>query len=247
MIRDRRPIGRPAPAVTTLVAAMGARIRKRLPVALALVAAGAFAATAAAGGIATVYSNDFSTAGDGHQLRGVFGKKCNKKVNNGSLEVKVKGGPQVCGYGLPVEGESSQPAHSLQARMKLLRITPRHLRKPAYVGLQVRSGGGTDYELRIFPKGHRYLLKRTPHGSGFPLSGKDGAIKSVNQLNTLRLRAFGHVVKAWVNGSKLGAVSDSSASDVRGRHANLVFANRRHTDKDVLARADDVRLSVPKP
>ena len=247
MIRRRLSIGRPAPAGSTLVAVMGARIRKRLPGALVLAAAGACAAAAAAFGIVSVYTNNFSTADKGHQLSGAQGSHCDKRVKNGSLEVTVKKGPEVCGYQLPVEGESRRPNHDLQARMKVLRLTPKKLRKTAYVGLEVRAGGGSDYELRIFPKGHRYVIKRTPGGSGFPVSGQDGHIKPINTLNTLRLQAFGHVVKAWVNGAKLAAVSDSNPKDVRGRRAELVVSNGRKTNKDVIARADDVRLSVPKP
>ena len=247
MIRSRRPIGHPAAAGTTLVAAMGARIRKRLPAALALAGAGACAAAAVAFGIVSVYTNDFSTAGKGHQLSGAQGSHCDKTVKNGSLKVTVKQGPEVCGYQLPVEGESRQPDHDLQARMKLLSLTPKKLRKNAYVGLEVRAGGGSDYELRIFPKGHRYVIKRTPGGSGFPVSGQDGAIKPIDKLNTLRLQAFGHVVKAWVNGAKIADVADSSPTDVRGRRLELVVSNGKKTDKDVIARADDVRLSVPTP
>lgn len=247
MIRSRPPIGRPARAVTTLVAAMGARIRKRLPAALALVAAGAAVAAAVAFGIVDIYSNDFATAGKGHQLSGAQGSHCDKTVKNGTLQVTVKEGPEECGYQLPVEGESRQPNHDLQARMKLLKSTPKALRKNAFVGLEVRAGGGTDYELRIFPKGHRYVIKRTPGGIGFPVSGQDGAIKPIDKLNTLRLQAFGNVVKAWVNGAKIADVADSSPTDVRGRRAELVFSNGKKTAMDVVARADDVHLAVPTP
>jgi hypothetical protein len=228
---------------------MGARIRKRLPAALGLAAVGACVVAAVAFGITTVYFNDFSTHAKGHQLTGAQGTHCDKTVAKGSLLVTVKQGPEVCGYRLPIEGEARKPNHDLQARMKVLRKTPRKLRRNAYVGLEVRTGGGTDYELRVFPKGHRYVIKRIPKakGSGFPVSGQNNAINPIDKWNTLELQAFGHVVKAWVNGSKLAEVSDSKPTDVRGRRLEVDVSSGRRTDKDVFARIDNVRLSVPTP
>jgi hypothetical protein len=233
------------------MAAMGARFRKRLGISAGLAVAVACATAAVAfGALVTIYSNNFSGASKGHQLAGAQGSHCDKKVRgNGSLEVTVKRGPEECGYRLPVEGEGRQPDHDLQARFKLLKLTPKELRRNAYVGLQVRAGGGSDYELRVFPKGHHYVIKRTPKkGSGsFPVSGKNKAIKPMDKINTIRFQAFGHVIKAWVNGSKLADVNDSKANAVRGRRAELIFGSGKHTDGDVVARVDDVKLSVPKP
>jgi hypothetical protein len=249
MIRGRPPIDRSPPAPTTLRAAMGARIRKRLPAAIVLAAVGSCLAAALAFGIIIVYSNNFSSAGSKHQLSLIEGKHCEKAVAGGSLRVKVRQGPERCGYALPVEGEARQPDQDLQATMKVLRKTAKHSRRHAYVALDVRAGAGSHYELRVFPKGKTFVLKRTPPGPGFPVTGKDHAINPIDELNTLRLQAFGHVVRAWVNGSKLAAVSDSKPKDVGGRRAELVVANAKHrsTPKDVFARVTGVRLSVPKP
>jgi hypothetical protein len=228
---------------------MGARLRKRLAISAGLAAAATCAVAAVAlGALVTIYSNNFSGPAKGHQLAGAQGKHCNKAVkSNGSLEVTIGKSPEFCGYLLPVEGESRQPDQDLQVKFKITKDTAKELRRNAFVGLQVRAGGGSDYELRIFPKGARYLIKRSPKGNGFPVHGTDKAIKPMDKINTVRLQAFGHVAKAWVNGSKLADINDSSPKDVRGRRAEIIFGSGKHRPGSVVARADSLKFSVQKP
>jgi hypothetical protein len=63
----------------------------------------------------------------------------------------------------------------------------------------------------------------------------------------LRLKAVGDKVSAQVNGSKLAAVTDSSASRVRGRKVEVAVGHKRRSGRAVIATLDDLRLQVPKP
>lgn len=233
--------------MATLMNAMGATKSRRLAGAIAFaLTLGAAAIALAASSIVVIYTNDFSTKGRGHQLQGA-GKHCNKRVNHGGLVVTVKSGPTDCAYVLPVEGDSRQPEQDLEARFKLRKLTPSHLRKHTYVGLRVRTQGKQSYELRIFPKTHRFALRRTPDGDNFPVGGNDGAIAPVEKWNTLQLRVFSHKVWAWVNGHKLAEVQDPKPGDLKGRKMRIVVADGKHTDKDSVVRVDDLRVAVPNP
>ena len=111
-------------------------------------------------------------------------------------------------------------------------------------GGQCQSGG-----VELLPVELGRLTRAAPHRG---LAGVVDAVRkavSAVEADTWhdpreRLR---HVVKAWVNGAKIADVADSSPTDVPGRRLELVVSNGRKTDKDVIVRADDVRLSVPTP
>jgi hypothetical protein len=217
-----------------------------LAVALAL---GLFAAAALAG--VTVYNNNFSRKAEAKQLKHTDGKHCDKRWRrkSDSLLVEVKRGPGACGYRPPVAGDRDGPDHDFQAKEKLLRATPKGVRRTAYLAIAVRSGKSSGYELRVFPKKHKYLLRRKPAGGGgdFPKQGKSRAVKGVNKANVLRLRAFGNKVTAKVNGRRLAQVTDSNAGEVGGRKLEVSVGQKRRTRKDVVASVDNLRLQVPNP
>ena len=225
------------------------RLHRRLALALAAVlglGAGAFATIALANVI--VYKNDLSTKADGKQLRHFEGsaKNCARHVRGSSLLVQVTA-RDTCGYRLPLEGDSRQPNHSLHARFKLARATPKALRRSTFVGLAVRYGGGTGYTLRILPQRHQFKLRRLPKGRDFPVAGRDSAIKAVNRWNDLRLQAFGTKIVAIINGKRVANVDDSAATQVTGRKAEVFVGANMASDVGAFGRVDDVRLSVPSP
>ncbi len=215
----------------------------------AALALGLAAAVALAG--VTVYTNNFSRKSEAKQLKHVDGKHCDKRWRKKaeSLLIEVNKGPGACGYRPPVEGDSDGPDHDFQAKMKLLRATPKGIRGSAYLSIAVRSGKSSRYELRIFPKKHKYELRRAPAGggSGFPKQGKSRAIKGANKPNVLRLKAAGNKVTAKVNSRKVAEVTDSNAGQVGGRRLEVFVGNKRSTKKDVVASLDNLKLQVPSP
>lgn len=195
-----------------------------------------------------LYSNNLKTKSDGKQLAHFegSGKDCARHVRGGSLLIQVTG-KDTCGYRLPLEGDKPQPNHSLHVRAKLAKQTPKALRPKSYVGVAVRYGGGTGYTLRILPKRHQFKLRRLPKGKGFPVSGKNHAIKATNKWNDIRLEAFGSHVTAVVNGKKVADVNDSGAADVKGRKVEVFAGANKANQVGAFARVDDVRLTVPSP
>jgi ribosomal protein S8E len=230
---------------------MGPHRRTRTAVALLAAAlALGLGAAVALGGVA-VYKNNFSSKAEAQELRKSRGKHCGKRWRRKAESVRAKRtrGSGACGYRPPVEGDTSGPDHDFWAKTKLLRATPKGIRGGAYLAISVRSGKNSGYELRIFPKKHKYELRRSPSGggAGFPAEGRNRAIKGVNKPNVVRLKAVGDKVTARVNGTKVANVTDSNAGQVGGRKLEVAVGNKRRSRKDVVATFDNLKLAVPNP
>jgi hypothetical protein len=228
---------------------MPRNLRKR-PV-LALLAAALAIGLAAASALAavTVYRNNFSNRTEAKELRHVEGKHCSKRLRKRAkaLRILVERGRGVCGYRPPVQGDGPGPDHRLQVTAKLLRNTPKGVRDGAYVGVEVRVAKGESYELRVFPSRHHFELRRTPTGSGFPVTGNDSAIKGASKPNVVRIEATGNTVIGRVNGTKVGEATDSNASEVAGRKLELAIGHRRKSRKPVAFAVDTLKVQVPNP
>ncbi len=238
--------------MATLHAAfMGLERRIAPALAFAAVAVGAclLAAVAIAG--VTVYQNDFSSRAEAKELEHSDGKHCDKRWRRKSeaVLVQVNRGSGSCAYRPSVVGDQDGPDHDFLVRAKVLKATPKGLRRTSYLGIAVRSGKRSGYQLRVFPKKHQYLLRRVPSGGGggFPKQGNSRAVKGVGKVNVLRLRAFGNTVTAKVNGRRVAQVSDSNAAEVAGRKLEVFAGQKRKTRKDTVASLDNVKLQVPNP
>jgi hypothetical protein len=224
-------------------------------IAPAVVLAAAVACLCLVAGVAiagvTVYKNNFSGKPEAKELQHSDGKHCDKRWRKKSeaILVQVNRGPGSCAYRPPVAGDRDGPNHDLQARAKVLKATPKGLRRTSYLGIAVRSGKRSGYQLRVFPKKHQYLVRRVPSGGGggFPKQGTSRAVKGPGKVNVLRLRAFGNTVTAKVNGRRVAQVTDSNAAEVAGRKLDVFVGQKRRTRKDVVASIDNVRLQVPNP
>ena len=115
------------------------------------------------------------------------------------------------------------------------------------MAVAVRSGKSSGYELRIFPKRHKFQLRRSPSGGGggFPAKGRSRAIKGVSKPNIVRLKAVGNRVTARVNGTQLAKVTDSNAGQVDGR--KLEVGGREHQALEQAGRRDLRQPQAPGP
>jgi hypothetical protein len=230
---------------------MGSHRRTRPAVALLAAALALGLAAAVALAAVTVYKNNFSSKAEARELHHSRGKHCGKSWRRKVESVRVKrtGGSGACGYRPPIEGDTDGPDHDFRARLKLLKTTPKGVRRGAYVAIAVRSGRGSGYELRIFPKKHRFQLRRSPSGGGptFPVTGRNREIKRVNKPNVVRLKAVGGRVTASVNGTRLANVTDPNAGQVGGRKLEVAVGHKRRSRKDVVATFDNLRVAVPNP
>lgn len=195
-----------------------------------------------------IYSNPLTSERDGKELKHFEGKAadCSRHVKKESLLIQVTG-KDICGYRLPLESDKPQPDHSLHARVKLGKQTPKEIRSKSFLGVAVRYGGGTGYTLRVIPTRHQFALRRLQKGKGFNVGGKDSKVKGLNKWNDVRIVAKGSKVTAIVNGKQVATATDSDAKSVKGRKAEVFAGANKGNKVGAYGRVDDVRLTVPNP
>jgi hypothetical protein len=199
----------------------------------------------------TVYDNDFGTQGRYNEIeRSGGGKRCDRKYREKSkvLLASVKKGPADCAFRPPIQGDDVLPNHSVLIDAKLLKRTPKDARKSAFFEITVRAGGkGSGYSLRIFPQRQHFSLSRGPDGQGFPVSGKNKAIKKTNSRNKIELTATGAQIVARVNGKQLASVADTNPGAVEGRKVRFAIGNQKGKDSKTVGTFKEVAVSVPDP
>jgi hypothetical protein len=199
----------------------------------------------------TVYDNDFSTQGRYDEIvRSGGGKRCDRKYREKSkvLLASVKKSPANCSFRPPVQGDDELANHEITIDAKILKKTAKPARDGAFFEVTVRAGGkGTGYSLRIFPERQRFELRRGPDGSGFPVVGKNKAIKKTNSRNTIDLTATGAEIVATVNGKELARVSDANPGAVEGRKVRFAIGNQSKADDKTVGTFKEVAVSVPDP
>jgi hypothetical protein len=213
-------------------------VKKRRLIA-ALVAGCLLGGGATALAAVTVYDNDFSTQGRYDEIvRSGGGKRCDRKYREKAN----------CSFRPPVQGDDELANHELTIDAKILKKTAKPARDGAFFEVTVRAGGkGTGYSLRIFPERQRFELYRGPDGSGFPVVGKNKAIKRTNSRNTIDITATGAEIVATVNGKEVARVSDTNPGAVDGRKVRFAIGNQSKADDKTVGTFKEVAVSVPDP
>ena len=176
-------------------------------------------------------------------------KACDRSWNEKREIMRIELGkaPGACTYTPPVQGDAPQPDHRFDVAGRILKNTADNIRDDAYLSIAIRVGGGKRYELRVFPKGKEFQLRRQPSGAGFPNNGSNPAIGKIGKLNQLRLRAEGSQVTASVNGTQVASVNDGDPGQLSGAKVEFGVGNVGNSKKDTLATFDKLKLAVPDP
>lgn len=230
------------PDTATLPPAMRLRIITAA-LALALVAGGGIAAATV-----VVYKSNFSSRGEFRALQKFEGGKACRKFFRGrkSFGVEAKRGPLQCDFRTPVNGDSEEPDHEIQVTATLLKSTKKGVRKDAYVGVALRADNSSRYELRVFPDARTWQLRRRPDGGGFPVEGTEASIARVGRENSLKLRAFGDKVTAFVNEANVvPTLTDPDPGELNGRKTLLVAGNEAGKRSPAVSSFGDVRIRLP--
>lgn len=195
-----------------------------------------------------VYNNNFSSRGEFRALQKFEGGKACRKFfrSRKSFGVEVKNGPLQCDFRTPVTGDAKEPDHEIEASATLLKSTKKGVRKNAYVGVALRADKSSRYELRVFPDARTWELRRRPDGDGFPIQGTNASIGRVGKENTLKLRAFGDRVAAFVNEANVvPTVTDPDPAELNGRKTLLVAGNSGGRKASAESFFSDVRIRLP--
>ena len=100
--------------------------------------------------------------------------------------------------------------------------------------------------MTVKPKA-RSASSTAPEGLRLPGSGKLKQIKPLDKMNTLRLRAFGTRIRAFVNGKKVASKRENDPGEVSGRRILFGLGNSRRAEKSIQGLMDNLRVQVPAP
>ncbi len=222
----------------------------RLGLAAILAAALSLLLVASAAAVVYIYKNDFKSAGEYRQIDQTGGGKaaCDESYSSGSQSFRVEMKRKMfCEYSPPVSGDSSQPDHEIVAVGRVLDSTPKNVREDAYLGVRVRVGDNTYYELRVNPKLKKYRLSRNPSGggAGLPVSGTSTSINPLGEKNELRLRITDSVVTAFVNGDSVAAYRDPNPGNVTGRRVAFGLGSTKDAANGPIGVFKSIRVGVP--
>jgi hypothetical protein len=219
------------------------------PLAVTLVAL-AFAGVAGAALIG-IYRNGMETTAQRAQLIKLAGATCARGGSEGALRIAIGKRTDACSYRTPVLGRDLE----ISATERLLSGTPPSLQRKAYLGLELRAGGGAKYQLLAFPLQRKVqLVKVTEAGTEYLAITRDvKALMGVNKANPLRLRAInvtsgperGHTqLSAFVGGELVAEAIDAAGGELTGRAAAVAVGAPKSAN-GVIASVDDVVVRVP--
>src|ERR1044072_8506192 len=114
---------------------------------LAALAAGLLVCAVAGATMVGIYRNGLETKPHRAELAKLFGHSCKRGGGEDSVRVLLGKKTDSCAYRTPVIGRNLEIA----ATERILSSTPKALQRRAYVAIQLRAGGGNEYELRAFP------------------------------------------------------------------------------------------------
>ncbi len=145
----------------------------------------------------------------------------------------------------------------IAATERLLSGTPKALQRKAYLGLDLRAGGGAKYQLLAFPLQRKaQLLKVTADGTEYlaiakNVKDRDGRQQS-QRAAAARLQRHQRPEKgqaqllAYVGGTLVAEATDEGAGELTGRASAVVVGAIKNAN-GVVASVDDVVVRVPSP
>jgi hypothetical protein len=162
-------------------------MKAKLILATVLVAALALVAVASASGaFVAIYRNALETTAQRSEVLKLAGKSCTRGGGQTSLKITVGKLTEECAYRTPVIGSDLEIA----ATGRIISGTPPAVTKKAFLGLQLRVGGGGKLELRVFPSQKKVqLVKVVEEGLHYLAIEKNvKAVQAPEKANVLRLR-----------------------------------------------------------
>jgi hypothetical protein len=149
---------------------------------------GLAAVGSASGAFVAIYRNAMESTTQRGEITKLAGKACTRGGGSTLLKVTVGKLTEECAYKTPVVGQDLEIA----VTGRILTGTPTAVAKKAFLGLQLRAGGGGKLELRVFPGQKKVQIARvTKEGIRFLAIKKNvAAVAEPEMPNVLRLRVI---------------------------------------------------------
>jgi hypothetical protein len=229
-------------------------MRLKLPAAFLTAAlVGLLSCAVAGAAMIGIYRNPLESLAQRKQLVKLSGRSCARAGVGGVMRITIGKKTAACSFRTPVLGRDLEIA----ATERLLSGTPAPLQRKAFLGLELRAGGGGKYQFLVFPMQRKaQLVKVTEEGAKYlQIDKNEKAIMGVNQANKLRLRAVNVTTGpdkgqarlfAYVGSTLVGEAVDEGAGDLEGRASSLIVGTPKNGN-GVVASVDDVVVRVPSP
>jgi hypothetical protein len=231
-------------------------MRKRSLIAILLAAGACLGLVGTAFGVQgiAIYGNNLDSTSKRSQIVKLSGRNCDRGGSPRALKVEVGARTDQCSYRTPVVGRDME----VFATARLLSGTPDALRRRIFLAVDLRAGGGSKYQLAVFPLQRKFQLrKELPGGERefLDVGKRIRRIRGVNKANRIGLRAFNLErtrdrddcrLIVYIGGKRFPAVTDPEAGPLQGRYAGVSVGSRRSANGAV-ASFDDVLVRVPNP
>jgi hypothetical protein len=201
---------------------------------------GLVAAGVASAAFVAIYRNALETTAQRSEIRKLYGKACTRGGGKETLMFTVGKLTEECAWSTPVVGQDLEIA----ATGTIVPPTPTKVAKKAFLGLQLRVGGGSKLELRIFPGQKKAQIARiTEEGIKFLTVSKNvKAIQPIGKPNVLRLRAIESAgaekgsckIGGYIGGELVAEATDPACGELIGEGTAL-SAGAPNNGKEVVS------------
>jgi len=220
---------------------------------LAALAVGVLSCAVAGAAMIGVYRNSMESLAQRSQLVKLSGSNCARAGVNGAMRITLGKKTAACSFRTPVVGRDLEIA----ATERLLSGTPENLQRKAFLGLELRAGGGAKYQLLVFPRQKKaQLVKVTAEGTKYlAIAKNEKAVMGINAANNLQLRAVNVTsgpekgqakLFAYVGSTLVGEAVDAGAGELTGRASSVIVGTIKNGN-GIVASVDDVVVRVPSP
>lgn len=197
-----------------------------------------------------IYRNGMQTTAQRSDLIKLTGRDCARRGTGGALRIEIGKRTRECSYRTPVIGRDLEIA----ATERLLGETPKRLRPKAFLGVQLRAGGGARYQLAVFPRQRKVQLRKIRSDGSIKylaIVKKEKAVRGIDRANKLRLSAINEkrgeaTLFGYLGRKRVAMAVDSTAGELRGRASGFSVGSVKG-GKGVAATVDDVVVRVPNP
>lgn len=227
--------------------------RKLTSVVLVALTAALVACPSAGAAMVGIYRNALDSKSQRSQLVKLAGRNCARAGSEGALRIGLGEKTSSCSFRTPVLGRDLE----ISATERLLSGTPKPLQRKAYVGLELRAGGGAKYQLLAYPLQRKVqLVKVTSEGTKFLAIAKNQTtLGGLNEASKLRLSAINITtgpekgsaeLRAYVGATLVGEATDAGAGALSGRASGVIVGASKGGD-GVIGSVDDLVVRVPSP
>jgi hypothetical protein len=213
-------------------------------------ALGLVAVASASGAFVAIYRNALETTAQRGEVLKVAGKSCTRGGGQTSLKISVGKLTEECAYRTPVLGSDLEIA----ATGRIYPPTTPAVAKKAFLGLQLRVGGGGKVELRVFPAQQKVqIAKVTSEGIDYLAIKKNvKTVQPPEKGNVLRLRVIDGAgeeagtckIAGYLGGEQVVEASDEACGELDGEMTAL-SAGAPNNGSGLVAGFEAIVVRVP--